>query len=254
MIKKLSQPVDSVEVFQPFWRCFKVLGIIHNGNKYLYGFYDIFLNITITLFYPLHLTIGLFLDTNQADIFKNLSINITCIAASFKHIFLRYKLPEIMHIEKIFAELDRRILDADEREYFNNNYKITAHRINKLYFAACLLANTSAVLTVVFSAERRLMYPAWMPFDWKNNNWCYMAALFYQIIGVTLQIVQNVTCAIYPAVGLCIFTGHVRLVSMRVEKIGHNPKKSHKQNEQELIECIEAHKRLIEYVLHFLFL
>ncbi|XP_018792976.1 PREDICTED: odorant receptor 33b-like [Bactrocera latifrons] len=83
------------------------------------GLYDIVVNIFVTIFYPIHLTIGLFLVPTLADIFKNLVIIITDVACSTKHFLFRYKQPKIRDIQHLLKELDERVVAPDEHNYFN---------------------------------------------------------------------------------------------------------------------------------------
>lgn len=257
MTARLLEPVDSVDIYKPFWLCWRIVGIGTPGlNRYLLAVYDLLLNGCITVFYPLHLTIGLFMVPTQAEVFQNLAINVTCIACSLKHYLFRYKLAQIKAVEAIFAQLDGRAVDPDERAYFNRGPKVGAQRVVILFFGAYIGANVTAAASVLLGSERRLMYPAWLPFDWQASAGRYWLAFIYQLVGVSVQIVQNLANDTYPAMTLCILGGHVRLLSMRVAKIGHHGRgqlrpgaqcsRSSAESQAELARCIEDHKQLVK--------
>ncbi|XP_017483290.1 PREDICTED: odorant receptor 33b-like [Rhagoletis zephyria] len=242
---KFAEPIDTVSLYRFFWACWHALGISTEHNKYLCGFYDLFLNIFVTIFNPAHLIVGLFLNPTPADLFKNLSITITCFVCSVKHYLLRRKLPQIRVVQSLLADLDKRVMDADEREYYHCELTVAARNIVKLFSIAYSGANIAAISATLLSKERRLMYPAWLPFNWQANAFTYYVAVMYQIAGVSIQIVQNLANDIYPPMSLCIIAGHLHLLALRIAKVGADKKKTLRQHNQALIECIEDHKKLV---------
>ncbi|XP_054744549.1 odorant receptor 33b-like [Anastrepha obliqua] len=242
---KYAQPADTVSLYRAFWAYWHALGISTAYNKYLCGVYDVFVNIFVTIFYPTHLIVGLFLNPSPADLFQNLSIAITCFASSVKHYLLRRQLPEIRDVQALLAELDKRVEDADEREYFHRELAVGARNVVKLFTVVYGGANIAAISATLLSKERRLMYPAWLPFEWQASAFTFYAAVIYQFAGVTILIVQNLANDIYPPMSLCIIAGQVHLLAKRVAKVGADGKKTMSQHNQALIECIEDHKKLV---------
>ncbi|XP_030382289.1 odorant receptor 33b-like [Scaptodrosophila lebanonensis] len=219
----------------------------------VYG-YDLCLNVGITICYPLHLIIGVFLTSSKDDIFKNLIINVTCLICTLQHWCLRYKLRNQYAIEALLSTLDQRVIDASAGQAAAQRVAGQARIIVRLFLFAATAANLSAILGVLLNSERRLMYPGWIPFDWQSSNSLYWLALCYQFIGVTIQITQNLINDIYPALVLCLLAGHVRLLGLRIAKIGNEEIKdeisSHfvcaEKANAELILYIEDHKKIIK--------
>ncbi|XP_049317254.1 odorant receptor 33b-like [Bactrocera dorsalis] len=241
----IFQPVDSVVLYRAFWLCWQAVGVSTASCKYFCGFYDLLINVSVTIFYPIHLFVGLFLNPSPADLFQNLSITITCFVCSVKHYLLRRKLPQIRNVQALLADLDKRVEGIEEHAYFQEELVVGAKNVLKLFSIAYGGANMAAISATLLSKERRLMYPAWLPFQWDANTFSYCAAVIYQIAGVTIQIVQNLANDIYPPMSLCIIAGHVHLLSLRVAKVGVDAKKSKEQHSHALIECIEDHKKLV---------
>ncbi|XP_053958678.1 odorant receptor 33b-like [Anastrepha ludens] len=238
-------PVDSDSFFKIFWMCWKLMGIGIESNKWYIWVYDIMVNLFITIFYPIHLTIGLFLVPTLADVFKNLTINITDVTCSVKHYLFRYKLGKIRKLQGLLKQLDQRVVAEEERDYFHRDIRIAVRNIMCVFcisYFADALASTVDVLT---KKERELMYPAWFPFDWAANRYRYYAAVFYQIFGVSMQITQNLAHDTFAPISLCVMSGQVRLLAMRVSRIGYDKSKSRLTHERELNECIEDHKILL---------
>uniref|UniRef100_A0A1B0GFD8 Uncharacterized protein n=1 Tax=Glossina morsitans morsitans TaxID=37546 RepID=A0A1B0GFD8_GLOMM len=94
--------------------------------------------------------------------------------------------------------------------------------------------------------DQRLMAPAWFPFDWKSSSTLYWSALLYQFIGLNMLIMQNLVNDTVGPMSLCLLSGHVHLLAMRVARIGYNKRKSQKYHEDELKLCIEDHQKLLK--------
>ncbi|XP_013098554.2 odorant receptor 33a-like [Stomoxys calcitrans] len=156
-------------------------------------------------------------------------------------ISLREKLHEI---EALLDQLDKRVASLEELEYFSENVQKTAKVIAKIYFVVYVGTGVSGILTVLMNSERRLMYPAWFPFDWNSSLLVYRLTLFYQAFGVTVQIVQNMVNDIFTPVMLCLMAGHVRLLGMRLRKIGNDQKRNSNHHLEVLKNCMENHIQL----------
>ncbi|XP_067625329.1 odorant receptor 33a-like [Eurosta solidaginis] len=252
MLKKLflhnkfaGAPINTVEFFDIFWLCWKAVGVRFGAKKWYITLQDIMVNIFVTIFLPLHLTMGLFLVPKLADAFKNLAATITSVACSIKHYFFRYKLPKIRELQLLLKQLDERIVAQDERDYYNGTLRTNMRNIMIAF--CCTYAGDAivAAIDVLYKNERELMYPAWFPFDWSANIFTYYVAVSYQIISATIQIMQNLPNDTFAPIALCAISGHAHLLAMRVAKVGYDESKTLVENERELNECIEDHKKLL---------
>lgn len=237
---------DSVGVFKPFWLCWRLLGVLSWQKKNFTLIYDVFMNLFINIWYPVHLTVGLFLLPMHDEIYRNMSMTITCIVCTMKHYCIRWKMKKISEMMVLFGKLDERVQCFEERKYFTNYTMRIAKLLAKTYFSVYMCANLVALIAVLWDSERRLMYPAWFPFDWNSTSGLYYLALSYQFVGVTILIVLNFTNDAIAPVTLCLFSGQVHLLAMRVAKLGYDERKSNKQHENELNLCIEDHIKLIK--------
>ncbi|XP_037815425.1 odorant receptor 59a-like [Lucilia sericata] len=232
-----------------FWR---ILGN-SPGKDYreLYIIYSIFINVIITIGYPLHLMIGLFESKTKFDIIKNLAINLTCLACSIKTFAIWLKFKNVRLIFDIIRKQDKRINKSkDEYEYYKMVVFPSLDKIMlmfKVLFMGAGLTSEVAVLTNGFLGSWRLMYPAFFPFDPFANQWLYTLAHVYQFFGVSFQILQNLVNDTFAGMHMALLSGQVHILSMRVSKIGYDPKKSKEDNNRELLECIQDHKDLLEY-------
>uniref|UniRef100_A0A1B0A4F7 Odorant receptor n=1 Tax=Glossina pallidipes TaxID=7398 RepID=A0A1B0A4F7_GLOPL len=238
--------LDSTAAYRRFWSCFRILGVAEFRYKALAQFYVICLTLFVTVYCPIHLLIGLLMLTDAADFFKNFSMTLTSLVCSLKYFFLRLNLNKIHQVIKIYSELDKRASTADECDYFIRHHQRKADAAIKIFFFIYLGTNSFAFVGAV--VEQRLMFPAWFPFDWESSSTLYWSALLYQFMGVNMLIVQNLVNDTVGPMSLCLLSGHVHLLAMRVARIGYNKRKSQKYHEDELKLCIEDHQKLLKYL------
>ncbi|XP_053955629.1 odorant receptor 59a-like [Anastrepha ludens] len=245
--------ISGVSIFRFHDVTLRYLGQMPPSNhyRYLYYLYSLALFIVITVGYPTHLMIGLIRSESKADIFKNMTINFTCLACSIKTIALWWRLADVQKIYRIILKLDTHIIQAEDVKL----YKLIAFRRAKqiLYFVLSVglgAAISSEVATLIggILGNWRLMYPAYFPFDTERSALSYMAAHIYQCIGVTVQIFQNVINDTFPPIALAMLAGHVRMLNVRVARIGHNTRSDAVlAPNAEFLVCIEDYKHLLDF-------
>ncbi|XP_036336799.1 odorant receptor 59a-like [Rhagoletis pomonella] len=217
--------------------------------RYIYYLYSLILNIIVTFGYPTHLMIGLIQSESKADIFKNITINLTCLGCSIKTLAFWWRLADVRKIYALIQRLDQQIIQSDDVQFYNSN----AFRRTKqvLYFDVCVglgasIASEVATLIAGVLGNWRLMYPAYFPFDYEHSVLGYIAAHFYQCFGVTVQIFQNIINDSFPPMALAMLAVHVRLLNMRLVRIGQRRKRA-SVTDAELLQCVEDYKALLDF-------
>ncbi|XP_037921414.1 odorant receptor 2a-like [Hermetia illucens] len=112
---------------------------------------------------------------------------------------------------------------------------------------SCIIVGAVSDLAAILSKERRLIFPAYFPWDHKKSALAYHASNTYQVLGLYAQIYQDILCDTYPATLLWLLKGHLRVLGMRVKKIGYIPEKSLEENYEELVECVKDHQTCFEF-------
>uniref|UniRef100_A0A1A9WXQ0 Odorant receptor n=1 Tax=Glossina brevipalpis TaxID=37001 RepID=A0A1A9WXQ0_9MUSC len=214
--------------------------------KALARFYVVCLTLFVSVYYPIHLIIGLLMQSNKEDFFNYFFMTQAALVCSLKYLFLRMNLKNIERVIKMYSELDKRASTADENIYFIRHHQQRADLIMKIFSLNYFSTNLFAFVGAIVDKEQRLMFPAWFPFDWKSSSTLYWSALLYQFIGINMLIVQNLLNDAVGPMSLCLLTGHVHLLTMRVARIGYNKRKSQQYHENELRLCIEDHLKLLE--------
>ncbi|EDW45856.1 odorant receptor 33b [Drosophila sechellia] len=238
--------IRSEDIYRTYWLYWHLLGL--ESNFFLNRLLDLVITVFVTIWYPIHLILGLFMDRSLGDVCKGLPITAACFFASFKFICFRIKLSEIKEIEISFKELDQRALSQEECEFFNQNTRREANFIWKSFIVAYGLSNISAIASVLFAGGHKLLYPAWFPYDVQATELIFWLSVTYQIAGVSLAILQNLANDSYPPMTFCVVAGHVRLLAMRLSRIGQGPEETKYSTGKQLIESIEDHRKLMKIV------
>ncbi|XP_033173697.1 odorant receptor 33b [Drosophila mauritiana] len=238
--------IRSEDIYRTYWLYWHLLGL--ESNFFLNRLLDLVITVFVTIWYPIHLILGLFMDRSLGDVCKGLPITAACFFASFKFICFRIKLSEIKQIEILFKELDQRASSQEECEFFNQNTRREANFIWKSFIVAYGLSNISAIASVLFAGGHKLLYPAWFPYDVQASELIFWLSVTYQIAGVSLAILQNLANDSYPPMTFCVVAGHVRLLAMRLSRIGQGPEETKYSTGKQLIESIEDHRKLMKIV------
>ncbi|XP_052851403.1 odorant receptor 33b [Drosophila gunungcola] len=244
---ELKSPViRSEHIYRAYWLYWRLLGL--ESHFPLNRLLDVLITVFVTFWYPIHLILGLFMERTLGDVCKGLPITAACFFASFKFVCFRAKLSEIKTIEVLFKELDQRALSDEECKFFDKNTRREANFIWKSFIVAYGLSNASAIASVLFGGGHKLLYPAWFPYDVQASELRFWLSVTYQIVGVSLAILQNLANDSYPPMTFCVVAGHVRLLAMRLSRIGHDQKESNSSVARKLIESIEDHRKLMKIV------
>jgi len=142
--------------------------------------------------------------------------------------------------------LDKRANNDEERRYFDQSPRSVAQTLSKGYLVAATSAVITAIAAGLFSSGRNLMYAGWFPYDVQANALVFWISFTYQAIGSSMLILENLANDSYPPITFCVVTGHVRLLAMRLSRIGQDEKTSMAENKIQLIEAIKDHRKLMQ--------
>lgn len=243
--------IDSVSFYRPFWLCMRILApsFFHKATP-LVRAYEVVLHALVTLWFPLHLLLHLLLHPSPADLFKNLTMSLTCVACSLKNVAQLYRLPEMVEIESLIGQLDKCIEGEQEHRYYQDHLLRQVRRFTRclyLSYVVIYLLFIFGAIAQLFEEGRELLWPAYFPFDWDKNGYLYGVTFSYQLITIVLEGIQGLTNDTYSTLTLCLLGGHLHLWSIRMSRLGleEEPEDQHLR----LLEYIEQHKLLMRGVL-----
>lgn len=243
--------LQSEIIFRKHFICWQILGFLPTQNHHkIYMVYSILLNLIITIIYPIHLIIGLFQSKAMYDMIKNLAVVSTVIVCSIKTFVIWLKFKNIENMFDIIKRQDKRIILNKEECYYYERITFTNIRLIlklfiTLYGSAWLLGELMVLFNGIMG-NWNLLYSAYFPFDpFASTEW-YIVAHIYQFIGASVLILQNTVNDSFVAMHLSLLSGQIHTFNMRLTKLGQDKDKLNELHNQELLECIQDHKDLLE--------
>ncbi|XP_022219059.2 odorant receptor 2a [Drosophila obscura] len=234
--------LDTHSAVDYHWRVWQLTGLIRPAgiSKRLYRTYSIGLNLMVTLLFPLSLLARLILTHSMKELCENLTITITDIAANLKfgNVFLvRHHLREI---RSLIQQLDCRAQAIGNRDELCTLLQAVRTARNTFRtFAWIFVCGTSlSCVRVALARSRQLLYPAWFGVDWSDSDEAYVGIYVYQLFALIVQAVQNCANDSYPPAYLCLLTGHMRALEVRVGRIGCGCR-TDRQSYDQLLGCIQ---------------
>ncbi|KAH8260007.1 hypothetical protein KR026_000162 [Drosophila bipectinata] len=244
-MKSVPPVVNSEDLYRTYWVYLWLVGV---KGKYPQRLVVYVLNSFFIIFwYPVHLILGLF-NKRMVDLFRSLHFTSECFFCSFKFLCFRWKRDEIKAIQKLLTELDKRAESEEDRRFFYQNTTRVAVMLSRSYLVAGISAQITGTAAGLFSNERKLLHPAWFPYNVQATPTTFWISFSYQVVGSTLAIVHNLANDSYPPITFCVVAGHAKLLARRLSRIGHDENISKKEATKELVQNIEDLRKLMQII------
>lgn len=250
--------LDTHSAVSYHWRVWELMGLMQPANISRLQFLtrSVFINVLVTLLFPLTLLVNLFFTNGLQELFENLSITITDIVANLKFINVFLVRQQLREIQDVLRELDKRAMTVcNQQELQVLHQSVRTARNSFRTFAGIFLFGTALSCNrMAIARNRQLLYPAWFGVDWHRSDLAYWLISVYQMLGLAVQAMQNCANDSYPPAYLSILTGHMRALELRVRRIGypspmphihHNRAKYQQCVYLELCDCIEDYIKIL---------
>ena len=129
-----------------------------------------------------------------------------------------------------------------ERKYFAW-MRTSVRNVVSVFLCAYAAVGVTAELAFLLSKERSLLYPAWLPLDWRASTRNFYVANVYQFVGISFPIFHNFINVTFPPISCCLLSRHIKLLGIRVSRIGYDCVRL-QDNERVLVRCIKDQKNL----------
>ncbi|XP_062139635.1 odorant receptor 2a [Drosophila sulfurigaster albostrigata] len=244
----INSELDTHSAVSYHWRVWQLMGLIRPPGASRLGFVlrSLIINVLVTLLFPITLLAKLFYTYSLRELCENLTITITDIVANLKFINVFHVRRQLHEIKQLLAVLDGRALavnNADELAVLRQAVH-TARLSFRTFGGIFVFGTTLSCLRVAIAKERQLLYPAWFGIDWQYSNVAYVLIYVYQLFGLIVQAIQDCANDSYPPAYLCILTGHMRALELRVRRIGYHVPHQHVAY-FELTACIEDYVNIL---------
>jgi 7tm Odorant receptor len=246
MDAKVSQP------FEFTFRVFKVTGMWQDGNQswkyFVYGYSLHFVFLVLYLLCQIKYAIN---AVGLNDLVETISLAATYAAEILKcwNFFIR-----INFIVKSYEGIKDLMENSDYPGAGNRERVIRpvrkAFKILKVFWFTAVLTCSTGILVPIFT--HKVPYKVWFPFDTEYGGNGFWIASIYLVLNsyVVSAIDMNLDC--FPALFMSFATGMIDELCHRMENFSTdkelNERERQKQQEKELVKCIEVHKRIKGFV------
>lgn len=214
-------------------------------KKVAYAIHVFVYQLLLGVYYPISLLLGvLFLETIQ-EVLENIAVTFTELILSVKCFLIWFHHERLYKIAQISRELDKKARLKPDEQAILNNYLAAYRRYLRIYFVSYSTVDVFAGISILMYSEKRLFYPAYLPFNWKANDFLFLIAICYQYFAWSLQVYENLFVDTFAGIVIHLLSSHLEVLSLRISKIGHegeSPDESHAK----LKEAIKDHKTLLE--------
>ena len=161
-----SVKIESWQAFKNHWILWKFFGLQppKRDSKWFkpYIVYAIFINVTVTQFFPTTLIVSLILSQNLTELCENLYMTTTDVICNIKFVNVFVVRHKLLMVRSILQRLDARVSTPEELDVLRKGMQ-SARQCFTIFLRLFCVAVITSQLVVYLSNERILMYPAWFP-------------------------------------------------------------------------------------------
>ncbi|XP_058974686.1 odorant receptor 7a-like [Musca domestica] len=218
------------------------------SHTHLYLIYAIVIHSLTTVFTPISFTTSYFRKTDENF---NMGVFLTSVQAVInvygcivKIFFLVYYKKKLEAAEKLMDQMDQHCQADDEIQEIYNIRNL-GRRIIIGYGIAYWIYTTMTYISALASGVPSYSLNLFL-IDWRRSKLEFYVASFIEYFLTSWTCFQQVANDSYGTIYVCILRGHVRILLLRIRKMGRKVNRTADQNLEELKTCIKDHKELIE--------
>lgn len=187
-------------------------------SSIFYRIYGILLLSVFSILFTLSMLIQLVGFTNTSELTENSYMALTEFALSVKIINFYLRVRSMQSHLKIVQKFQ--LYSDDERAHFLKRLKF----VFVLLMADFTLTNTAHLfiqIKTLLSSVKIFGFPAWFPFEWKENETNYWLGFAYQLVGMGITSNIQVVIQQYPSLMFCMVSTQMEILAMRLQNIGY---------------------------------
>ncbi|XP_037941816.1 odorant receptor 2a-like [Teleopsis dalmanni] len=222
-ISNMMTEVNTWEALTYQWKVWKIFGLVppQQGSPWrlVYIVGTTAFNISVYLLFPITLIVNCFHSKNVAEFCENFYLTITVILCTLKFLNVAFSRKNLLKVRSILEELDKRANTEAEREILlkgKNDGKKCFMFYARIFGMTFLTSN----LIVYLAKERRFMYPAWFPWNWRDSRKYFAISYLYQLQALAGQAISEFVNVTYPSIHLRLISAHIAALAIRIENLG----------------------------------
>ncbi|XP_054728310.1 odorant receptor 7a-like [Anastrepha obliqua] len=242
-------PVSSQDTTRYLFKIGFYMGVIMpHRYRILYVLYSFVINTLCVFYFPIGFTLIFFTisaeEVNVGNLLTSLQVTFDVYGGSAKFLVLAFMLIKLRATHELTQRLDKRCRAADEVAEL---CKIVGFGQRAVVFFLIVFFSYSISTFLSSVAMGHPPYALYFPFlKWRRSKTEFLIASFIEFLLMNSCCLQQTINDAYPVIYINILRTHMKILLLRIEKLGTNTTLTLKQHLLELKMCIKDHQSLIE--------
>nr|QKN21474.1 odorant receptor [Zeugodacus tau] len=256
-VKTLSEETVEEDVVQPastqdttkylFKAAFLMGLVMPSRYRALYVLHSFWVNFLTTFYFPIGFTLIFFTlsdEINISNLLTSLQVTFDVYGGSTKFVVMFFMLEKLRATQVITQQLDKRCRAADEVAELQKMVRF-GQKVVIFYLTIFLCYSGSTFMASFFSGYPP--YSLYFPFlKWRRSHSEFIIASFLEFVIMDLACLQQTVNDGYPVIYINMMLCHMKILQLRVQKLGTNTALTLEEHLSELKLCIKDHQLLIE--------
>lgn len=234
----------SVQGFSPYYHVWRLCGLwFHPGDGRVIKIIAVFSQFLFMVVFNFLMFLSLPSARSLDDVMEVLLPLTTTVLASIKAVLIVRKRKSVLELFSIAKQLEVTSADNGEEVKIFQNANRQARQLMILVVTCCFATISFRFAQALLSDQRRLMWKAWMPFDWEHSSsdLPHLFALGFQLIGNYYCGLLYTTFNPFAPYLYLMLVGYLDILAKRLATLGHGSE-SNKVLEWNLIKCVKYHR------------
>ncbi|XP_055842909.1 odorant receptor 42a isoform X2 [Episyrphus balteatus] len=248
MVKTFKR-ISTQDATTYLYKVFRVLGMDNLNRTWLYNIHSFQLNFASCVLQLIAFSTSYVKSIRAMSIptlLTSLQVAINIYTVALKVIVLFLYMPKLRKTGPILDELDKKINDNEEKQVAEKMIKFCRGLVI-LYMASYLAYSALEFLAAVLNGHPP--FGIYIPYcHWEDSTVKMIIASLLEYYLLNIACIQDVGLDVYPITFIYMARTHMKMLCIRVKKLGTDPRMSKDDNVRNLVECIETHKKILELI------
>lgn len=238
----------SINGFTPYFYIWRYCGLWSmHGDWNVYKVYSILARFLCFVVFNLLMFLSLPDARSLDDVMEVLLPLTTTVLTSIKATLILYNRESIRKLFVIGKQMESTIIDNPEEQAILIKATRQTRKLLIIVIGVAFFTIIYQFLQSVMSEQRKLMWKAWMPFEWEHtdSNVPRMAASSFQLV---CNLYHGFMYTTFNPFGPYLYrqlAGNLNILANRLRNLG-NDKDSKEVVERKLIRCVEYHRLCLQ--------
>ncbi|XP_037040272.1 putative odorant receptor 71a [Bradysia coprophila] len=223
-------------------------GIPYSYLSILYNWYSLAFIFVFLFPYILAINVNIFFTEDVVEATNTLCMGLTVMALFGKSLNFRFFLRRIQNLLRTSETFQ---LESDREVEFVDQKMVPFNKLCNCVYCFSNLAIAFNSIEAIVSAEARLPYAAWFPFDWKSNSTTYALVCIYQVVGMVIVANLNLSIDLLSVYLMHVTSVKLEILGNRLRKlngINVNGRQNRHTHTKKLVRCISVYQQAWNYI------